>query len=102
MLLYQEASHLSHSTSTIKMARMLLVVAVAAACVALASASCIKQCNHPDEPRGKYLCCDEHPGRCPSKCSNGKRCHFDPDCRLDQKCCLDPCLRATVCKSVGH
>ncbi|KAK3880832.1 hypothetical protein Pcinc_014690 [Petrolisthes cinctipes] len=47
------------------MARMLLVVGVVAACVALVSASCVKFCNHPNGRPGKYLCCDENPGSCP-------------------------------------
>ncbi|KAK4303079.1 hypothetical protein Pmani_024881 [Petrolisthes manimaculis] len=91
----------------LEMARMLLVVAVAAACVALVSASCDSFCQDPDRPRGKYLCCDEKPGRCPPQLfhchgdasSRGDRpCHFDPECPGDLKCCLFRCFGVKICQ----
>ncbi|KAK3880831.1 hypothetical protein Pcinc_014689 [Petrolisthes cinctipes] len=86
----------------IKMARMLLVVGVVAACVALVSASCVKFCNHPNGRPGKYLCCDENPGSCPpvrdicpkfaaAADYESRPCTFDPECGTFEKCCFDIC-----------
>ncbi|KAK3880833.1 hypothetical protein Pcinc_014692 [Petrolisthes cinctipes] len=84
------------------MARMLLVVGVVAACVALVSASCVKFCNHPNGRPGKYLCCDENPGSCPpvrdicpkfaaAADYESRPCTFDPECGTFEKCCFDIC-----------
>ncbi|KAK3851048.1 hypothetical protein Pcinc_042273 [Petrolisthes cinctipes] len=67
------------------MARMLLVVGVVAACVALVSASCVKFCNHPNGQFGKYLCCDDGSHVAGGDCGGslcgtgvGKLCQFLP------------------------
>nr|AGU01542.1 antimicrobial peptide type 1 precursor Ie [Pandalus japonicus] len=69
--------------------------------------TCLQHC---EESFGKYICCDEHLGKCPAVrpiCPSGLRkgfepqfCQHDGHCADHQKCCYDVCLPAgkKVCK----
>ncbi|KAK3871262.1 hypothetical protein Pcinc_023587 [Petrolisthes cinctipes] len=114
--------HFSSLLCKLEMARMLLVVTVAAVCVALVSASCVSFCQDPFRPRENIcvvtlrdfycllnhstdLILTEKPGRCPSQpfhCHGSnlgdRPCHFDPECPSDLKCCLNKCIGAKICQ----
>ncbi|KAK8381596.1 hypothetical protein O3P69_018584 [Scylla paramamosain] len=74
----------------------LMVVMVAAALsVASPSPSCNTHCPDPylNVP-GHYVCCDQHPGKCPPvpHCpAYPRKCFYDPECGLNEKCCNTPC-----------
>nr|AUV47160.1 type I crustin 3 [Scylla paramamosain] len=74
----------------------LMVVMVAAALsVASPSPSCNTHCPDPylNLP-GHYVCCDQHPGKCPPvpHCpAYPRKCFYDPECGLNEKCCNTPC-----------